>query len=582
VVGADLNIDLVSGVTSFRETGFDATGGWSSLVDVTWAGIENLIGGRGNDTLKGDAQVNRIDGGEGNDTIVAGNRDIVMGGKDRDELWADDSTTSTGFRLKLFSEGTQITAALAGATGAAAGVEVVRGNAGKDAIDASRLGLGAAIEAHGLAGNDTFTSGDSRDDFYGDADNDTIVYAGRTSNYVLTRTGAASFSIEDRTTHVVDTVHDVEVARFGDGTSIDLKGIADPRILGTEGPDVLVGDESANRLAAFGGDDVLIGKGSADELDGGTGRDTADYASSPAGVTVILESGHGAGGDAEGDTLISIENVTGAANFTNDLQGDANDNVIIGGELMDWLRGRGGSNTIDGRGGLDFMDYLDGFNQSVRVDLTVGKAFHSTGADTLISVEQFRLTNYDDTFIGSEQSDYVSGMIGKDHLVGNGGVDSFDGGLSDDWLEGGADGDYLIDSSDPLGGNDLLDGGNGDDYLAGGFGADTLTGGAGNDKFVFYNAADGGDFIQDFTSGDQIALSSYYFGLAGTGTLEQAGVKFVQGSAATGAGPSIVYDQANGSVYFDQDGTGAAAQQLLAHVALPIGTALHSSDFTVL
>ena len=57
-------------------------------------------------------------------------------------------------------------------------------------------------------------------------------------------------------------------------------------------------------------------------------------------------------------------------------------------------------------------------------------------------------------------------------------------------------------------------------------------------------------------------------------------MQLVQGTSATTAGPSIVYEQASGSVYFDQDGSGAAAQQLLAHVTA--GTALHSSDFLVI
>src|SRR3546814_2851128 len=49
-----------------------------------------------------------------------------------------------------------------------------------------------------------------------------------------------------------------------------------------------------------------------DILTGGNGTDTAIYSGSPAGVDVNLASGTGHGGDAEGDTLTGVENVTGS------------------------------------------------------------------------------------------------------------------------------------------------------------------------------------------------------------------------------------------------------------------------------
>ena len=81
------------------------------------------------------------------------------------------------------------------------------------------------------------------------------------------------------------------------------------------------------------GDDRLVGGGGADCLNGGTGTDTANYSDSAGGVTVSLVTGQGFGGTAEGDTLTSIENLTGSAH-DDFLIGNDGDNVLTG------LRGR--------------------------------------------------------------------------------------------------------------------------------------------------------------------------------------------------------------------------------------------------
>ena len=72
--------------------------------------------------------------------------------------------------------------------------------------------------------------------------------------------------------------------------------------------DMLEGDEYVNTINGLSGDDVLQGYGDADTIDGGDGIDTVIYGGSVLGVSVSLFNGVAHGGDAEGDTLISIEN----------------------------------------------------------------------------------------------------------------------------------------------------------------------------------------------------------------------------------------------------------------------------------
>src|SRR5437899_8148726 len=89
---------------------------------------------------------------------------------------------------------------------------------------------------------------------------------------------------------------------------------------GTNGTDTLNGTPGDDFIFGQGGSDVIAGLGGADFIDGGAGADTATYAASLAGVNVSLATGQGSGGDAEGDTLANIENLTGSA-FDDTLEG---------------------------------------------------------------------------------------------------------------------------------------------------------------------------------------------------------------------------------------------------------------------
>ena len=86
------------------------------------------------------------------------------------------------------------------------------------------------------------------------------------------------------------------------------------------------------------GIDTLRGGSGADTLNGvlgaGIDSDTADYTGSSAGVGISLNTGTTNGGDAEGDELIGIENLTGSAS-------------------SDTLTGWGGADLLEGGNGDD-------------------------------------------------------------------------------------------------------------------------------------------------------------------------------------------------------------------------------------
>ena len=77
----------------------------------------------------------------------------------------------------------------------------------------------------------------------------------------------------------------------------------------TFGDDFILGLGGDDTIFGLAGDDHIVGGAGADALHGGPGSDTADYGSSLAGIMANLSYGVGAGGDAEGDTYASIENL---------------------------------------------------------------------------------------------------------------------------------------------------------------------------------------------------------------------------------------------------------------------------------
>ena len=95
-------------------------------------------------------------------------------------------------------------------------------------------------------------------------------------------------------------------------------------------------------------------------------------------------------------------------------------------------------------------------------------------------------------------------------------------------------------------------------------GADILTGGAGNNTFLYVNPGDGVDTITDFISGvDKIMIVGAVFSPGLNGGSPSADEFFV-GSGATDANHRFGYDNTTGEVFFDRDGVGGAAADVLA------------------
>lgn len=197
----------------------------------------------------------------------------------------------------------------------------IRGLGGHDSL----AGLGGADTLDGGAGADTMDGGLGDDLFIVNSASDRVIEA--PGEGMDTVRAGASFTLPD-------AVEALELTGSG-------------HISGT-------GNAADNRILGNAGNNLLAGLGGADLLDGGVGLDTASYLASALGVAVSLASGVGAGGDAAGDTLLGIENLTGSA-LADTLEGDGGANLLDGRGGDDRLEGGAGADTLEGGTGADTL-----------------------------------------------------------------------------------------------------------------------------------------------------------------------------------------------------------------------------------
>lgn len=251
--------------------------------------------------------------------------------------------------------------------------------------------------------------------------------------------------------------------------------------------------------------------------------------------------------------------------------------------------------TVGDSGTASFLPTTPQYYDLVAIQSIYGRNLsHNAGNTTYTFVEGQRYFQTIDDASGIDTIQY-SGTTGVTINLSQGGFSSvsapiiFDRGVTSratvtigpntiiENATGGSGSDALIGNSS---GNVLI-GGAGNDGLYGYEGNDTLYGGAGNDAFFFVTgpgAASGVDRLADFNYvADQIYLSSSVFTKIVKGTLTAS--QFWTGAAAHDSNDYIVYDKARGTLYYDADGTGAAAKIAFATVAA--GTALFNTDIVI-
>ncbi|MGK9165721.1 hemolysin [Inquilinus limosus] len=560
---------------------------------VILVSIENLIGTKfDNDMLFGNAGNNVIDGLAGADLLHGGGGDDVLrGGAGADSLNGGDGIDTASYYDSSAGVIVDLTLGTSGSGGDAQGDDLVRienvnGSQWNDTLGGD---AGANVLA-GLGGNDVLRGGRGADRLDGGVGSDT-------ASYYASATGVA-----------------VDLA-VGTGMDGDAQGdvlVSIENVDGGQGNDTLAGTIGANILAGWGGDDVLRGGAGADRLDGGIGRDTASYLTSAGGVTADLSSGTGTGGDAQGDTLIGIENVTGSQG--NDrLTGDDGSNVLAGLGGNDVLRGGAGADQLDGGLGIDTVSYFEG-TVGVSVSLITGQGSGGNAqGDVLTGVENISGSQGDDVLAGDASANTLQGWNGNDVLRGGAGADAMDGGAGIDTVSyfdssiaisvslitglgggGAAAGDALsgIENLSGSQGNDglagdaganTLQGWNGNDALVGGAGRDILTGGAGADRYHFTALSDSvvganADLITDFSQA-QVDRIDLHLIDANTGVAGDQAFVFIGSGLYTGVAGQLRYATSSGATTIagDVDGDGASD----FHIQLTGAIGLVAIDFVL-
>ncbi|MDQ4086550.1 MAG: S8 family serine peptidase [Pseudomonadota bacterium] len=614
-VTSDLILDLMPGGTS--------TIAGKTVTLAADAQVENGYGGDGNDSLTGNAAANKLTGGRGNDKLDGGlGSDALFGGPGDDRVVYDpkdvrvEGGEGTDTLVLLAAADVDITAPGDQSSGDDAyvtGFEHVDasaleanlgligddsdnhlvGGAGDDRIE----GRGGNDRIEGAGGNDSLDGGVGGDTMSG-GDGDDIYYVDEAGDVALELADAGRDSVHSAISYTL-------TAQF---ERLTLTGPLAASATGNDLSNEIVGNAAAN---------ILDGALGADMLSGGPGNDL--YLLDHEGDQVVELDGEGS------DTVESSTDRILAGNVENlTLTGTAA--AGTGNELANILNGNAAANLLDGGAGADTLIGHAG-NDTYVVDAVgdVVRELAGAGTDTVRTSVSFSLAGegIENLILTGTAPVNGTGNALANSITGNSGDNVLNGGTGADTLTGGAGNDlYIVDhSSDRVveavgGGMDTVQSsvsyslankdverlvltgtlsingtgnalanaitGNGRaNVLSGGVGADKLTGGGGADTFLF-NTSLGVrevDSILDFSvPDDTIRLDRTIFSaITVDGTLNAAA--FHTGTAAQTTAHRIIYDPASGSIFYDKDGTGAAAPMLFATVAP--GLPLTNADFHV-
>jgi Ca2+-binding RTX toxin-like protein len=508
-----------------------------------YSGNDTLVGGAGNDTLLGDIGIGEPFPGIGNDSLSGGaGNDELLGGEGDDTF--------------IFSA----------APGAANADQVFDFASGSD-----KIALDAAVHAN-IGGSDNFGAGDAR--FFAGAGansgqdaSDRVIYNTSTGQLWYDADGSGSGAAQ-----LIATLQgapalaatDISVIN-GSSSGSNIVGTAgNDSLTGTSGNDTIEGLAGSDTLVGGDGDDVLDGGADVDRLEGGLGNDTYIVTSGdvivadPGGIDTVMSNASWALPANTG-----LENLTLTGTAVISAQGNNLDNRIEGNDAANTINGRAGNDTLIGNGGNDVIDMSAGGTASYGNDVIQGGA----GFDTLdfmgnLAIAAVTVNLGTGTGSAGDSNFTISGI---ERVYGGGFADRITGDGFANQIYGNA----------------------GNDTLAGAGGTDSLSGGAGNDSFVFAETAGSAnaDRIVDFVSGtDELLFENGVLAALGSAGAWAAGDgRFYAAAGATSGHDSsdrLIYNTTNGNLYYDADGSGAGAAQILA--TLSGAPALAATDITVI
>lgn len=498
-------------------------------------GRDRLLGGAGDDVLYGGRQADSASGGGGDDRILSGGaKDRGVGGKGKDTL--------VGARGNDVLDGGD-------------GVDLLRGQVGRDRL---RGGAGAD-RIEGASDTDRIEAGTGADVIDGGSGRD-VIDSGPDDDYVDTGYGGDTVNAGAGNDLVLGGGGG-EVAYGGAGVDRLYGGLVDDTLHGGPGPDTIVGGQGVDLMFGNDGDDWMRGDINVDIYWGGSGHDTASFATAtppgpvPAldGVTVNL-------GDER-----ALENPQQQILDEPDHSEEVHETESVVGSNYDDLIAGGPGGTVNGLGG---SDWCPGFVNPAcdlpgaptpnvtMVNVAADPGLLVTGRPG-VQADSLRVSATTSTYVVSSNHllssgagcansapsvvscpkprtplGYVtvSGGAGPDVLTMTAGYPDtatilLDGGEGDDTINGSISDDILVGGTS---GRDVMKGASGDDALFSGPGADVLEGGAGHDQLVTTDACSGHLYSGGSGGGD----------IAGFAQNTEYGIEAQAGGTAVGRGVS--------------------------------------------
>jgi Ca2+-binding RTX toxin-like protein len=420
-----------------------------------------VLGGLGNDQIKGNNLPDSLVGGGGADTLIAGSgADTMVGGPGSTDYVFNPQAAVVTYTIDQKTPG-------------------------DNALDFSSLPSADPVVVNLLS--DTLAS----------YPNVTVkdAHSGQWANFTMVTGGNGNDSITGN--NAGDTIYDgIGNDTINGGTGADFIDIP----MGT-GNDLISGNGGGDIIIAADGNDTLYATNAADDpvLNGGVIYPAAN-AAIPAGTVPGAEIIGGAGNDSivgsQGDDY--LEGGSGSAT----IHGLGGSDFILGGTLPSLLFGDTGNSTLIGGPGADTIaggsgvDSVDGGDGGNFIDKNLPDNASTAGpgvvldTDTLtqdaIDADQTPPPDMDAAPVPTGDYPLLGAAGPGDSVNGGSGNTTIIGGAGDDTLIGG-DGDSVIIAGS---GNVALIAGDGDQTLQGGDGNDTMSGGEGQDSMTGGNGSD--------------------------------------------------------------------------------------------
>ena len=456
-----IHIDLGTGKLGMvGDLGAASISGIRSIEHVEGSANDDVIAGSSEDNvIRGGAGVDTINGAGGRDQLDGGaGADIMIGGGDDDQYKVEN----VGDQIREFAgEGTDLVYTSLGEYTLVDNVEnLTSSNIYVDEQDFHGIGNALDNEIHSGNGNDLLEGGAGNDvlasDDFGFSARDTLI--GGAGDDTLTGGGAADLFMYRDGDAGHDTITDFNEA---EGDRIDFSGVTGATSFASL---TTTSDAQGNALLSFGDISMTLGGVVLTSLDGtefvfAPGPAAPNVSQPPAfaptpAAAIVIPPGTSFFDGTSAAEVFTVASVNG--DFL-EINGNAGDDSLTGGDGEEWFDGGEGLNTMAFSGNYSDYTLFENFGGWAGWTMIQNNA---TGiVDWTMRVENLQFA--DQQVADPTLNSYISGTSEADTLVGTNGMDVLAGGDGADILQAGGGEDALyIDNFDTL-----IDGGDGLDVV---------------------------------------------------------------------------------------------------------------------